>query len=47
VGVLRDGEEVCGNAHEAVECSSLNVYIKSDAFYTFYSAGCNSCEIFS
>jgi len=46
VGVLRDGEEVRGNAYEAVECSSLTVYIKSDTFHTFYSAGCRSCEIF-
>lgn len=46
VGVLRDGEVVCGNAYEAVECASLTVFIKSDNFHTFYSAGCWSREIF-
>jgi hypothetical protein len=46
VGVLRDGEEVCGNVYETVECAALTVYIKSDTFHTCDSAGCRSCESF-
>jgi len=44
VGVLREGEEVCGNAYEVVKCASLSVCIKSDTFHTCDSAGSRSCD---
>jgi hypothetical protein len=46
VRVLRDGEEVCGNAYEAVECAALTVCMKSVTFRTCDSAGCRPCESF-
>ena len=48
MGVLLDGEEVrvCGNAYETLECARLILYIKSDIFQIFGSAGCRPCEGF-
>jgi len=46
VGVLRNGEDVYGNAYVAVECAMLTVCVKSDTFHTCHSAGCSSCEKF-